>query len=511
MHLRQRTNVLQVPRIKNDRETGAALLTSDAAKLEFKDSGVRVSITPEQIDGWRKSPKEHQQLEFKEAKNQYDTRKLCSYCVALANEGGGHMLLGVADAVPHTVVGSLAFPVPNDIAESLLRWLGFRVNVEAVLHPDGRVLVFTIPPRPRGTAYNYEGRYFMRSGEELVPMSEDRLRVIFDEGKPNWLAEPSVEGVSAADVVGLLDTQSFFELRKLPYPTDQTGVIERLKQERIVAQRGASYTIFRFGALLLAKNLNSFGDLEGKAVRVIVYLGSSKLNTKLEQTGGKGYAVGFEGLVQFIMSQLPQNELIGVALREEKKLVPSIVIRELVANALIHQNFSLSGSTVLVEIYENRVEISNPGEPIIPSERFIDGSRSRNETFAAAARKLRMCEEKGSGIDKVVDAIEAYQLPAPEFVSTFERTVAIVHGQRPFDQMNRSDRLRACYQRATLRYVMHGEHMSNRSLRERFGLPEDKATLVSQVISAGIQERLIKADASTGESKRLARYLPHWA
>ena len=468
-------------------------------------------ITAEQIDQWRKAPRENQQLEFKEAKNQYDVGKLCRYCVALANEGGGYFVLGIADLPPRQIVGSLAFPIPNEIAESLLNSLRFRVNVEAVLHPQGRVIIFTIPSRPRGSAYHYEGRYLMRSGEELVAMSEDRLRVIFAEGKPDWLAEPSREELSAADVVSLLDTQTFFELRKLPYPTSQAGVIERLKEERIIRERNGQYSIFRFGALLLAKSLSSFAELENKAVRVIVYRGSSKLETKLEQTGGKGYAVGFEGLVQFIMSQLPQNELIGVALREEQKLVPAIVIRELVANALVHQDFSLSGAAVMVEIYDNRVEFSNPGEPIIPSERFIDGSRSRNETFASVARKLRMCEEKGSGIDKVVNTIEVFQLPAPEFTSTFERTVAVVHGHRPFEQMNRADRLRACSQHAALRYVMHGEHMSNRSLRERFGLPEDKSTAVSQLIAAGLQEGLIKPDASTGDSKRHARYLPCWA
>ncbi|MEZ2347882.1 ATP-binding protein [Terriglobus sp. RCC_193] len=468
-------------------------------------------ITAAQIDNWRRERKEHQQLEFKAASRQYDTRKLCAYCVALANEGGGHLILGIADSLPHDVVGSEAFPDINDIAQNLLRWLNFRVNVEAVHHPDGRVIVFSIPSRPRGTAYHYDGRYLMRSGEELVAMSEDRLRVIFDEGRPDWLAQVCREGLSGTEVVELLDTQTFFELRKLPYPTDQAGVLERLRNERLILQRGGGFAILRYGALLLAKRLADFEDLAGKAPRVIVYRGSSKLSTRLEQTGGKGYAVGFEALVQFVMTQLPRNELIGLALREEFELVPSIVIRELVANALVHQDFSLFGASVMIEIYDDRVEISNPGEPIIPSVRFIDGSRSRNETFALIARKLRMCEEKGSGIDKVVNSIEAYQLPAPDFTSTFGRTVAIVYGQRSFDRMSRADRLRACYQHATLRYVMHGEKMSNRSLRERFGLPEDKAAVVSQLIAAALQEGLVKADETTGDSKRFARYVPFWA
>jgi ATP-dependent DNA helicase RecG len=108
--------------------------------------------TPEQVDLWRKAPSEHQRLEFKEAKNQYDYGKLCEYCVALANEGGGHLLLGVADKPPRPIVGTKACNSPVGMAEKLFCDLGFRVDVDRVEHPDGRVVVFRIPSRPRGTA-----------------------------------------------------------------------------------------------------------------------------------------------------------------------------------------------------------------------------------------------------------------------------------------------------------------------------------------------------------------------
>jgi ATP-dependent DNA helicase RecG len=156
-----------------------------------------VRITSEQIDIWRGMTHETQNLEFKEANNQYDTRRLCRYCVAIANEGGGYLVLGIADKPPRPVVSSQAFPDTQDIAEKLFQWLGFRVDVEDVAHPDGRVVVFSIPARPRGTAYHYEGAYLMRSGEELVPMSEDQLRKIFAEGQPNWLENPALKDQSA--------------------------------------------------------------------------------------------------------------------------------------------------------------------------------------------------------------------------------------------------------------------------------------------------------------------------
>ncbi len=127
--------------------------------------------TPEQVDLWRQSSSEHQRLEFKEAKTQFDTRRLHEYCVALANEGGGYLLLGIADKPPRPVVGSHAFPDTVVAAERLFQAVGFRVDIEAVPHPHGRVVVFHIPSRPRGTAYHVDGKYLMRAGEALVPMS----------------------------------------------------------------------------------------------------------------------------------------------------------------------------------------------------------------------------------------------------------------------------------------------------------------------------------------------------
>lgn len=144
-------------------------------------------------------------------------------------------------------------------------------------------------------------------------------------------------------------------------------MLERLEQDRLIERDPASaFTIKRLGALLLAKRLSDFTDVARKAARVVVYNGTSKVNTKLDQPGGKGYAAGFESLVQFVMGQLPQNEVIEGAIRRAQKLVPEIVIRELVANALIHQDFSVGGASVMVEVYDDRIEISNPGEPIVP-------------------------------------------------------------------------------------------------------------------------------------------------
>lgn len=469
-----------------------------------------MSITPEQIDLWRSSASETQNLEFKEAKSQYDTKKLCRYCVAIANEGGGHLVFGVADKPPRPIVNTQAFLDTQDLTEKLFKWLGFRVDVEAVAHPDGRVLVFIIPGRPRGTAYHYEGAYLMRSGEELVPMSEDKLRRVFAEGQPDWLELPTLRGVSAQNVIQLLDTQAFFDLLHLPYPTDQVGVLDRLLDERLIERSELGFDILNIGAVLLAKTLRSFPSISRKATRVIVYSGESKMQTVLDQTGDKGYAVGFAGLVQYVMANLPQNEVIEDAIRKEIKLVPEVVIRELLANALVHQDFEMSGASPTIEVFSNRVEISNPGEPIVPVERFIDGYQSRNERLADLMRRFGVCEEKSSGIDRVIEAAELMQLPAPEFLVSQKRTIVVIHGPRSFRDMNGSDRVRACYQHCVLLYVLRRQ-MTNQSLRERFGLSEGSSNTVSQIITSTIEQGLIKNDPNAPESRRYARYIPVWA
>jgi ATP-dependent DNA helicase RecG len=468
-----------------------------------------MATSVDQINLWRQVRREDQILEFKEAKNQFDNEKLYKYCVAIANEGGGHLLLGIADRPPRKVVGTAAIHDIVEMAAKLFRELGFRVDIEEVTHPDGRVLVFHIPSRPRGTAYQRKGAYLMRSGEELAPMTEDVLRSIFAEGAPDWLEEPSMRAISHDEVVGLLDTQAFFELLKLGYPDNRRTVIGKLLDERLIDEKNGLYSIRRIGAVLLAKDLSLFEDIARKRVRLVVYDGLSKLFTKLDETFPQGYAIGYQTMVKFIMSQLPQNEVIRDALRLETTLVESVVVRELLANAMIHQDFQIGGASPMVEVYDDRIEFTNPGDPIVPTERFIDGYQSRNERLADLMRRMHICEEKSSGIDKVIHSVELFQLPAPKFTATHHRTEVVVFGCKEFDAMDRDERVRAAYQHCCLRYVMR-QDMTNQTLRERFHLPPSKSSLVTAIINQTIEAGLIRPDESVGASKKLSRYLPFW-
>jgi len=165
---------------------------------------------------------------------------------------------------------------------------------------------------------------------------------------------------------------------------------------------------------------------------------------------------------------------------------------------------------VTIEIYADRLEVKNPGLPLITTARFIDENQSRNERLAALMRRLRICEEKGSGIDRVVRIAEVMQLPAPDFRVGEKHTSVVLFGPRAIEDMTAGDPVRACYQHCALLFVS-SQTMTNESLRERFKLRESKAETVSRIIRDALDAELIKVASPGGRSRRYRRYIPFWA
>ena len=257
----------------------------------------------------------------------------------------------------------------------------------------------------------------------------------------------AVEHASDKDVLQLIDYPAYFDLLERPLPEGRQGILKALEDEVLIRPDGAgNWSITNLGAILFAKRLSDFRSLDRKAVRVIRYRGNSRVETIKEQVANKGYASGFKGLIEYINSLLPSNEVIGQALREKVTMYPELAVRELVANALIHQDFFITGAGPMVEIFDDRMEISNPGTPLVNTDRFLDTPpKSRNETIASLMRRLGVCEERGSGVDKVVFQTEIYQLPAPLFEAAGDNTRAVLLSHRSLIKMDRDDRIRACY------------------------------------------------------------------
>lgn len=262
--------------------------------------------------------------------------------------------------------------------------------------------------------------------------------------------------------------------------------------------------------MLFAKQLADFRTLGRKTVRVILYKGENRLETVREQECSKGYAVGFKEVIGLITTLLPSKEVIGQALRRQEPMLPELAIRELVANAIIHQDFHLTGTGPMVEIFASRMEITSPGQPLVQTDRFLDSPpRSRNEALASFMCRIGICEERGSGVDKVVFQTELHQLPAPLFEAPEQHTRATLFARREFRAMDKADRIRACYLHACLRYVQR-DYMTNATLRERFGIDEKNSSIVSRIIRDTIEAGLIVPyDEEAG--RKYMKYLPRWS
>ncbi|MCL2779436.1 MAG: hypothetical protein FWD73_15695 [Polyangiaceae bacterium] len=233
--------------------------------------------------------------------------------------------------------------------------------------------------------------------------------------------------------------------------------------------------------------------------------------TEKEHVETRGYAAGFKTMITVINGFVPSNEVIGQAFRKTVPMYPEPAVRELVANALIHQDFFLTGTGPMVEIFADRVEVTNPGAPLIDPQRFIDSPpTSRNEKLASFMRRVNICEERGTGIDKVVASVEIFQLPAPDFRVYEHHTKAVLFAPMKYGDMRRADRIRACYQHACLQWVSGGE-MSNATLRKRFGIEERNYATVSRVIAETLDAKLIRPADPDNKSKKHARYVPFWA
>lgn len=323
--------------------------------------------------------------------------------------------------------------------------------------------------------------------------------------------QPAVQDLELPSALRLLDYGVYFDLIGVPQPTAADSIAHYMVEEGILLrQDNGLYAVTNMGAILLAKRLTDFPKVSRKAIRVIQYEGNNRLKMLKEDIGGKGYVVGFEGLIKFIEALIPTQEVIDGALRTKRTAYPVLAIREAVANALIHQDFSVSGTGPTVEIFDNRIEITNSGTPLVDVRRIIDNPpKSRNEALASLMRRLRICEELGTGWDKIVISCELEQLPAPRIELYEESTKVTLFSEIPFSNLSMDEKLWSCYMHACVLYVQ-GEQVTNSSLRNRFGVPQSSSGSISRLIKEAVAAGIIKPlDPST--SNKHMKYIPNWA
>ncbi len=484
-----------------------------------RPTGYLVSLVRE----LRALPRETEWVEFKI--DDAEPQAIGEYISALGNAAAlvgkafAYLVWGVRDA-DHALVGTSFDPraarVGNEELESwLLRLLEPKIDYRFFsVVVDGHPVVLLEIARAARHPVRFQGQEFIRVGTykkklKDFPEKERALWRIFD--RIPFEDGIATERASADEVLRLLDYPAYFDLLERPLPVDRDGILAALADDRLIRRSEAGgWDVTNLGAILFAKRLDAFHPLRRKAVRVVQYRGKGRTETLKEQVGAKGYACGFEGLIGYVNGLLPANEVIEQALRKSVPMFPELAVRELVANALIHQDFFVTGVGPMVEIFDDRIEITNPGEPLVDTQRFVDTPpKSRNEVLASLMRRFRICEERGSGIDKVVFEVEVFQLPAPLFEKPegFTRTVLFAH--KPLAEMDKAERVRACYLHACLRYVTR-QPMTNTSVRERFGIAEQNAAVASRLLNEAVEAgRIVVEDPEVG--KKVRSYLPFWA
>lgn len=470
-----------------------------------------------------KLPKETEWVEFKH--NNDDPQLIGEYISALANSAAllgkqaAYVVWGVADA-DHGFLGTSFKPsTARHKQQELENWLLQKITPKIHFQflefgvEDLPLVILEIAPASQ-VPVQFDGVEYIRVGSYTKKLKDHSAKErdlwrTFD--RVPFERQMAATDQTSEQVLNLLDYPAYFDLVKLPLPDNRTGILSALEADSLIVKSDSGqWHIANLGAVLFARKLESFPHLTRKAVRVVLYSGNSRVKTIREIQGTKGYAAGFEGLIGFINNLLPENEVIGQALRKSVPMFPELAIRELVANALIHQDFALTGTGPMIEIFSDRMEITNPGIPLVDTQRFLDSPpRSRNEALASFLRRIGVCEERGSGIDKVVFETEFYQLPAPAFEVTPDHTRVLLFGHKEFKDMDKEDRIRACYLHCCLKYV-NREPMNNTSLRERFAVDIKNSAMISRIIKQAVEVGIIRpydADAGT----KALRYVPFWA
>lgn len=475
------------------------------------------------IDELRKLPKETEWAEFKV--NNYAPDEIGEYLSTLSNSGALHeketayLLYGVHDET-HEIVGTEFKPKEAKVGnEELENWLVTqltpRIDFQFVeVDTDkGPVVVIEIPCAKiqptafKGVEYIRVGTYSKKLKD--FPEKERKLWRAF-EIRP-YETMSARENVDSASVTELLDTGAFYTLMKLPIPSTRDGIMHDFMEYGFIKRMdNGNYSITNMGALLFAKDLKKFDYLAYKRIRVVRYQGSAKTKTIRDEFFPEGYAVGFERIVNYIMSMLPQKEIIETARREEFIMFPEKAVREILGNIIIHQDLTARGQSLIVEIFDERIEASNPGRLLVDVDRIIDTApHARNEKMADFLRLVHICEIRGSGFDRMEEGMRDWKIPAPkvETGEDFCRTMLFWH--KSLTDWSKEEKIRTCYIYICYCYV-NGIEVSNAVLRDRFGITETNKAMASRIIKDTVEAGKIKLRDPSAAVK-MRRYVPYWA
>ena len=451
-----------------------------------------------------------------------DSKRLAEHLMAFANHpGGGYLVFGVnRDA---TLCG-LSIAEIETIANTLAN-LG-RDAVESPIQIDhqgfcfdGSDLLFVYilesaikPVHRRGKSMDDT---FIRSGGTTRRASRQEIgHMMVNSRTPRWESAHASLLMSDDEVLTQLNILPLFDMMQMnPLVRDEEKLKWMQDSGLINRQPSGGAYITNLGAISVGSELSAFPALAEKSARVITYEGTNKIKAKSDISGRRGYALSFESLLKYVIELLPKSEVIQEALRTTVSMYPPLALREIIANALIHQDFTITGSRPTISIFADRIEVANPGK-LLPSktvERIIGTHpESRNEKLANAFRLYNICEQRGSGLTRAGLQVELFGLPPIKFEEEADHFKVTLFAPKSFSKMSGSERLDACYQHALLKYVS-SERMTNKSLRERLKMPEKQRSMVSRLIQEAVDRHIIAPANPHSTSKKFTEYVPAWA
>ena len=371
--------------------------------------------------------REHERLEFKEAKNDYPFEKLVKYCAALANEGGGLFVLGVTDGRPRRVVGSNAFPDLERTKAGLVERLRLRIAVDEIQDPDGRVLVFTVPSRPLGVPVPVHGAYWMRAGEDLVPMTPDQLRRIFEEVGPDFSAE-----VCPRATLDDLAPEAIAAFRKRWHRKAggdsvlTAGDRQVLRDAELVTEGGLTYA-----ALILLGTHAALGRHLAQAEVVFEYRSSEApgpANQRVEFR--EGFLLYDDRLWDLVSLRNDIQHFQDGLFVLDVPTFDERSVREAILNTVSHRDYRDAGS-VFVRQYPRRIEVVSPGgfPSGITTDNLLWQQKPRNRRVAEALARCGLVERAGQGFDLIYGECIRHGKLLPDFTRTDAHAVWLtLHG-----------------------------------------------------------------------------------
>ena len=475
------------------------------------------------VERLRRLPAETEWLEYKS--NNIDPQMIGEYISAISNSAAlerrerGYLLWGIDDTT-HEISGTDFCPgTAKKGNQELENWLvglsNPRLNIQfiEVDVKNKKVVILEIPMASvKPTAF--AGEEYIRIGSYKKKLKDfpEKERILWQSFETTpYEMRVAMENVTEEEVTQLLDCAAYYTLMKLPLPSNRGSMIHNMKDEEFIREMdNGRFAITNMGALLFAKDLNKFSQLRRKAVRVIQYRGTGRTNAIREQIFTQGYAIGFDEICRYIDTLIPQEEEINTGLREIHRMFPEKAVREMLGNMIIHQDLTMRGAGPMMEIFDRRVEASNPGCLLVDVNRIIDTApHSRNEAMASFLRIIRICEERGSGFDRMEEGMSALKIPAPKVETGDDFARTKLYWYANLNEWTKEDKIRTCYL-ATCYYYVNEISVANAILRERLGVDEKNMSIVSRIIKDTLEAGLIKL-ADKNASLKMRRYVPYWA